>query len=59
MSVLKWIKNMLKKDAQMAPESVVDTMNKGLILGMRQYMASLPNSYFLQKGPKHTKRIRL
>lgn len=59
MSVLKWIKNMLKKDAEMAPESVVDTMNQGLILGMRQYMASLPNSYFLQKGSKHTKRIRL
>ena len=59
MSILSWIKNMLKKDVENVPESVTDTMNQGLILGIHQYMASLPNSYFLQKGPKHIKRIRL
>lgn len=59
MSILSRIKNMLKKDAENVPKSVTDIMNKGLILEIHQYMASLPNSYFLQKGPKHIKRIRL
>ena len=59
MRILSWIKNMLKKDVENVPESAIDTMNQGLILGMHQYIASRPNSYFLQKGPKHITRIRL
>lgn len=59
MRILNWIKNIMKKDVENVSESVTDTMNQGLILGIHQYITSLPNSYFLQKGQKQIKRIRL
>ena len=49
MRILNWIKNIMKKDVENVSESVTDTMNQGLILGIHQYITSLPNSYFCKK----------